>query len=77
MSLAEMMHFLQDVFQMTAIAHVTEINHYHMGYIYEVNTISFQTFFVWYFKFSKTLENSQCYCYTSYEMTDQILWFQV
>ena len=23
------------------------------------------------------LENSVCYCYTSYEMTDQFLWFQV
>ena len=28
-------------------------------------------------KLSKTLENSVCYCYTSYEMTDQFLWFQV
>ena len=24
-----------------------------------------------------TLENTVCYCYTSYEMTDQFLWFQV
>ena len=28
-------------------------------------------------KLSKTLEHSVCYCYTSYEMTDQYLWFQV
>ena len=28
-------------------------------------------------KLSMTLENSVCYCYTSYEMTDQFLWFQV
>ena len=25
----------------------------------------------------ETLENSLCYCYTSYEMTDQFLWFQL
>ena len=28
-------------------------------------------------KLSKTLENSVCYCYTSYEMTEQFLFFQV
>ena len=28
-------------------------------------------------KLSKTLEKSVCYCYTSYEMTDQFLWFQI
>ena len=31
MSLAQRMHFLQDVFQMTAIALVTIINHYHIN----------------------------------------------
>ena len=31
MSLAERIHFLQDVFQMTAIALVSVINHYHMN----------------------------------------------
>ena len=35
MSLAQRMHFLQDVFQMTAIALVSVINHYHInGWIY-------------------------------------------
>ena len=29
MSLAQRMHFLQDVFQIIAIALVSEINHYH------------------------------------------------
>ena len=28
-------------------------------------------------KLSCTLESSVCYCYTSYEMTDQFVWFQV
>ena len=28
-------------------------------------------------KLSLTLKNSICYCYTTYEMTDQFLWFQV
>ena len=40
-------------------------------YIYVVPSISFQTFFVWAFKI--VVDNSVCYCYTSYEMTDQIL----
>ena len=31
MSLAQKMHFLQDVFQMTAIALVSETNHYHIN----------------------------------------------
>ena len=35
-----------------------------------------QTFLYRHLKLSKTLENSGCYCYTSYEMTDQFLWFQ-
>ena len=38
---------------------------------YLVHSIRFQTFFIQAFK------NSLCYCYTSYEMTDQFLWFQV
>ena len=28
-------------------------------------------------KWTYTLENSVCHCYTSYEMTDQFLWFQL
>ena len=31
MSLAQRMHFLQDVFQITAIAFVSEINYYHIN----------------------------------------------
>ena len=31
MSLAQKVHFLQDVFQMTAIVLVTVINHYHIN----------------------------------------------
>ena len=31
MSLAQRMHFLKDMFQMTAIAHVSVINHYHIS----------------------------------------------
>ena len=31
MSLAQMMHFLQDMFQMTAIALISVINHYHIN----------------------------------------------
>ena len=34
MSLAKRMHFLQDVFQITAIALVSEINHYHINEFY-------------------------------------------
>ena len=44
--------------------------------MYEVPSISFQTFLYWHLKLSQTLESSVCYCYTSYEMTDQFLWFQ-
>ena len=44
---------------------------------YEVHTISFKTFLYRHLKLSYTLENSLCYCYTSYEMTDQFLWFKV
>ena len=40
-------------------------------YMYEVHTISFQTFFVRAFKIIVNFQNSVCYCYTSYEMTDQ------
>ena len=36
-----------------------------------VPSISFQTILYRHLKLSKTLENSVCYCYTSYEMTDQ------
>ena len=43
-------------------------------YIYEVHTISFQTFFVWAFEY---VLDSVCYCYTSYELTYQFLWFQI
>ena len=44
-----------------------------------VHSIRFQTFFFLYrhFKLFWTLENSVCYCYTSYEMTDKFLWFRV
>ena len=42
-----------------------------------VHSISFQTFLYRHLKLSWTLENSVCYCYTSYEMTDKVLWFQV
>ena len=45
--------------------------------LYVVPSISFQTFLYRHLKLSVTLENSVCYCYTSYEMTDQFLWFQV
>ena len=38
-----------------------------------MHTISFQTFFVWAFK----IVVDTCYCYISYEMTGQVLWFQV
>ena len=41
--------------------------------IYVVPSISFQTFLHRHFKLSQTLENSVCYWYTSYEMTDQFL----
>ena len=44
---------------------------------YVVYSISFRTFFGQAFKIVETLENSVCYCYTSYKMTDQFLWFQV
>ena len=40
-------------------------------------SIGFQTFLYRHLKLSLTLENSLRYCYTSYEMTDQFLWFQV
>ena len=38
---------------------------------------TFPDFFVQAFKIVVYLENSICHCYTSYEMTDQFLWFQV
>ena len=44
---------------------------------YERHTISFQTFLYGHLKLSYTLENSVSYCYISYKMTDQFLWFQV
>ena len=34
-------------------------------------------FLYWHLKLSSTLEDSVCYCYSFYEMTDQFLWFQV
>ena len=41
-------------------------------------SISFQRFFLYrHLKLSYTLENSVSYYYTSYEMTDQFLWFQL
>ena len=46
-------------------------------FFYVVPSISFQTFLCRHLKLSLTLENSVCYCYTSYEMTDQFLWFQL
>ena len=36
-----------------------------------VQSINFQTFLYKHLKLSKTLENSVCYCYTSYKMTEQ------
>ena len=45
--------------------------------MYVVLSISFQTFLYTHLKLSQTLENSVCYCYTSYEMTDQFLGFQL
>ena len=39
-------------------------------YIYKVPSISFQTFLYRHLKLAKKLENSVCYCYTSYEMTE-------
>ena len=44
---------------------------------YVMHSISFQTFLYRHLKLSYTLEHSVCYCYTSYEMTGQFLWFQV
>ena len=44
---------------------------------YVGTSISFQTFLYTHLKLSYTLGNSVCYFYTSYEMTDQFLWFQV
>ena len=57
----------------------------HFGYLkekkrnrlYVVSSISFQIFLYRHLKLSYTLENSVCYCYTSYKMTDQFLGFQV
>ena len=46
-------------------------------YIYVVTSISFQTFLCRHLQLSLTLENSPCYCYTSYEMIDHFLSFQV
>ena len=42
-----------------------------------VHLIGFQTFLYSHLKLSQTLENSVCYYYTTYEITDQCLWFQV
>ena len=43
---------------------------------YVVHSISFQIFLYGHLKLSQTLENSVCYCYTSYEMTDQFYDFR-
>ena len=45
-------------------------------YIYEVRTISFRIFYEP-LNLSYILENSVCYCYKSFEMTGQYLWFHV
>ena len=45
--------------------------------IYMMPSICFHTFFVQAFKMSEILDNSLCYYYTAYKMTDQYLWFQV
>ena len=39
--------------------------------------IQYVSFLYRHLKLTYTFENSVCYCYTSYEMTDQFLWFQV
>ena len=44
-------------------------------YTYVVPSISFQIFLNKHLKLSETLNNSVCYCYSSYEMTHQFLWF--
>ena len=49
--------------------HTHTLTHTH---IRVVPSISFQTFLYRHLKLSQTLENSLCYCYTSYEMTDQM-----
>ena len=54
-----------------------EIPKQHNYLKYVVNSISFQTIIYRHLELSKTLENSVCYCYTSYEMTDQFLWFLI
>ena len=54
----------------------THTHTYMCIYIY-IYIYIFQTFSFGHLKLSKTLENSLCYCYTSYEMTDQFSWFQV
>ena len=38
-----------------------------------MNSISFQSFLVQAFKLSYAVGNSVCFCYTYYEMTDQLL----
>ena len=44
---------------------------------YIVHSIRLQAFLYRHLKWSETLENSGCYCYTCYEMTDQFLGFQL
>ena len=46
-------------------------------YIYVWHSKHFQSFLFRHLELSWTLENSVGYCYTSYEMSDQLLWFQV
>ena len=58
------------------LIHICIYTQHHI-HIYVVHSISCQTFLYRHLKLSKTLENSVCYCYTSYEITDQFLLFQV
>ena len=54
-----------------------EASHYWFIISYDGCSICFQTSLYRHLKLSQTLGNSMCYCYTSYEMTDPFLWFQL
>ena len=54
----------------------TYIYIYIIWWKYVVHAISVQILSYSYLKLSQTFENSVCYCYTSYEMTDHFSWFQ-
>ena len=56
---------------------IKPMKHGLINFWYNVHSISFQTFLYGHLKLSYTLENSVCYCYISYQMTNQFLWFQV